>query len=250
MTTATASTSLYPDMLSHGDQSASPTLTVILDLGGYLLIQDRVPVEENATHDGGTLISKPKPDIAEPAKSHRNKCFNGNYPISVLLEILDGPTHYDQLIEVQPHLEAIQWIKSVTGLSQTSIGQFIGVTHQTIDEWKKGTPISESNRQCLFAVREVLERAASRHKTRELLIAWLDTPVGGDGRTPAQLLADNEINRARLLAMTSPSPQLVPPPAWANQPIPERFRKGAERRQEALPPYPDRALDALTDRDE
>jgi hypothetical protein len=55
MTTATTSTSLCPDMLSNLDQSSSPALTVILDLGGYLLIQDIAPVEENATHVGGTF---------------------------------------------------------------------------------------------------------------------------------------------------------------------------------------------------
>jgi len=96
----------------------------------------------------------------------------------------------------------------------------------------------------------VLERAASRYKTKELLVAWLDTPAGADGRTPAELLAENEINRARLLAVSSPSPRLIPPPAWLNRPIPEKFRKGAERRQETLPPNPDRELDALVDNED
>ena len=101
--------------------------------------------------------------------------------------------------------------------------------------------------QQLFAICEVLERAASRYKTKELLVAWLDTPAGADGRTPAQLLAENEINKARLLAVSSPSPRLVPPPAWVNRPVPKKFQKGAERRQEALPPHPDSELDALVD---
>ena len=78
--------------------------------------------------------------------------------------------------------------------------------------------------QQLFAIREVLEYAASRHKTKELLVAWLDTPAGANGRTPAQLLAENEINRARLLAVSSPSPRLVPPPALVNRPVPKGSR--------------------------
>ena len=114
---------------------------------------------------------------------------------------------------------------------------------------RKGTPISGPNRQRLFAVREVLERAASRYKTKELLVAWLDTPAGADGRTPAQLLAENEISRARLLAMSSPSPRLVSPPAWVNRPIPENFRKGANG-VTTLPPHPDSELDALVDNED
>ena len=247
MTTATTSTSLCPDMLSNLDQSTSPALTVILDLGGYLLIQNIAPVEENATHDGGTLISKPKVELADLAKVLKSRYIREIYSINTLPAILNKFNQYNQIVETQPHLEAIQWIKSATGLPQKRIGQLIGVTRQTIDEWKKGTPISGLNRQRLFAVREVLERAASRHKTKELLVAWLDTPAGADGRTPAQLLAENEINRARLLAMSSPSPRLAPPPAWVNRPIPENFQKGAERHQEALPPNPDRELDALVD---
>jgi transcriptional regulator with XRE-family HTH domain len=252
--TTTTSTSLCPDMLSHLDQSTSPAWIVILDLGGSVLIQDIAPVGENATHDGGTLISKPKLNIAESARLHKNRYIKETYSINTFPEILNGLTQYNQpsnqLIEVQPHLEAIQWIKSATGLSQKRFGQLIGVTRQTIDEWKKGTPISGPNRQRLFAVREVLERAASRHKTKELLVAWLDTPAGANGRTPAQLLAENEINRARLLAVSSPSPRLVPPPAWVNQPVPQKFQKGAERRQEALPPHPDSELDALIDNED
>jgi transcriptional regulator with XRE-family HTH domain len=252
--TTTTSTSLCPDMLSHLDQSISPAWIVILDLGGSVLIQDIAPAGEDTTHDGGILISKPQLDIAETARLYKSRCIREIYSINTFPAILSGSTLYNQpsnhLIEVQPHLEAIQWIKSTTGLSQKRIGQLLGVTRQTIDEWKKGTPISGPNRQRLFAVREVLERAASRHKTKELLVAWLDTPAGADGRTPAQLLAENEINRARLLAVSSPSPRLVSPPAWVNRPVPEKFQKGAERRQEALPPHPDSELDALVDNED
>jgi len=254
--TTTTSTSVRPDMLKNIDQSTSSASTVILDLGSsYLLIEDITPIEDNATHDGGALISKPKVKFAESANLLKSRSISVICSINTFPEILNRLTQCSQLsnqvVETQPHLEAIQWIKNATGLSQTRIGQLIGVTRQTIDEWKKkGTPISGPNRQRLFAVREVLERAASRHKTKELLVAWLDTPAGADGRTPAQHLAENEINRARLLAVTSPSPRLVPPPAWANRPIPEKFRKGAERRQEALPPYPDSELDALLDNED
>ena len=89
MTTATTSTSLCPDMLSNLDQSTSPALTVILDLGGYLLIQNIAPVEENATHDGGTLISKPKVELADLAKVLKSRYIREIYSINTLPAILN-----------------------------------------------------------------------------------------------------------------------------------------------------------------
>ncbi len=149
------------------------------------------------------------------------------------------------LVETPPHLDAIQWIENVTGLTQEKIGQLIGVTRQTINWWKRGGRIADDNRKRLFAVREVLERAASHHSNPSQLTAWLDTPRGADGRTPAQLLETNEINRARLLAISTPSPRLVRAPSWVNRPIPEAFRAGAEHRQEVLPPSTDDELAQL-----
>ncbi len=150
-------------------------------------------------------------------------------------------------VPLPPHLEAIRWIEAATGLSQERIGELIGVTRQTINRWERGEPIRDHNRRRLFAVHDVLERAAFRHPTPNELAAWLDTPRGADGCTPAQLLEANEINRARLLAVSTPSPRLKRAPSWVNRPIPEAFRAGAERRQEALPPDTDNELAALLD---
>jgi len=144
-----------------------------------------------------------------------------------------------------PHLNAIQWIKSATGLSQERIGRLIGVTRQTINRWEHGEPITDANRRRLFAVRDVLERAAILHPTPVELAAWLDRPRGADGRTPAELLEIDEIDRARYLAVSTPSPRLARPPAWVREPVPEAFRAGAEHRQEALPPPQDDELAAL-----
>ena len=60
----------------------------------------------------------------------------------------------------------------------------------------------------------------------------------------------NEINRARLLAVSSPSPHLVRAPAWVKRPVPEAFRAGAERRQVAMPPDSDNELAALIEDEE
>ncbi len=144
-----------------------------------------------------------------------------------------------------PHLNAIHGIKAATGLSQERIGRLIGVTRQTINRWEHGDPITDTNRRRLFAVREVLERAMLRYPTPDELAIWLDTPDVINGRTPAELLEAEEINKARLLAISTPSPGLTRIPEWVRRPIPEAFRAGAEHRQEALPPPRDDELAAL-----
>ncbi len=144
-----------------------------------------------------------------------------------------------------PHLNAIQWIKAVTNLSQERIGRLIGVTRQTINRWENGEPITDSNRQRLLAVRGVLQHAVGLHPTPAELVAWLDTPRGADGYTPAELLERGDIDRARLFAVSKPSPHLVRTSIWVNQPVAEAFRAGAEHRQEALPPPNDDELFAL-----
>lgn len=136
----------------------------------------------------------------------------------------------------QPHLDAIQWMKQATGFSQERIAELVGVSRQTLNRWQRGEHIKDTNRQRIFAVRSVLERALIRHRTRAELVEWLDTPRGADGRTPAQCLADGAIDRARLLAVSTPSTQLKRAPSWVRQPVPDAFRAGAEHEQEALPP--------------
>ncbi len=144
-----------------------------------------------------------------------------------------------------PHLNTIRWIKAATGLSQERIGRLIGVTRQTINRWEHGEPITDANRRRLFAIRDVLERATLLYPIPVELAAWLDTPRGADGRTPSELLEINEIDRARYLAVSMPSPGLARPPAWVRQPVPEAFRAGEEHRQEVIPPPQDDELAAL-----
>lgn len=209
----------------------------------------------NLTNDGGTRL------LLVPSKfnSRTRQSSQGTDPfvylaffalvaeviakttISMLRQALTSSVHPQSL----PHLEAIEWMKTNTCLKQERIGDLLGVSRQTMHRWENGEQIKDTNRQRIYAVRDVLERAARRHSTPELLTAWLDTPRGADGRTPAELLTNNEINRARLLAVSSPSPHLVRAPAWVNQPIPEAFRAGAEHRQEAIPPNVDDELSRL-----
>lgn len=134
-----------------------------------------------------------------------------------------------------PHLEAVRWIKASTGLPFEAVGRLIGVTRQTLSLWerRKGgiTPV---HRRRILAVKDVLERAASRHPTPEALSAWLNTPHGPDVLTPTDLLAAGEIDRARFYAVTRQPSSARQRPEWASRQAPEAFRSGGERRQEPL----------------
>ncbi len=135
-----------------------------------------------------------------------------------------------------PQVEIIRWIRTKTGLSQERIAQLVGVTRQTLHNWEKGELILDHNRQRLLQVKDVLERAASQHPTPASLATWLDTPRGAEGYTPAQLLERNEIGKARLFAISNPSPRLRRAQPWIRRSIPETFKPGEEHYDEALPP--------------
>lgn len=149
----------------------------------------------------------------------------------------------------EPHQEAIEWVKAATGLSWDRVGKLIGVTRPAINAWRRGGPIRDDHRQRLFAVRDVLERAAKRNLRPSELAAWLDTPRGVDAKTPADLLEAGEVGRARLLAITSPSPKVKAPPKWVQRYAPEAYQESRERVR-ALPPEQDEELLAEMSDDE
>jgi len=243
---------IWEDQTSLADQKAQ---TIVTDIGNVMLKRDRIQFLctiyrlADSTYDGGVCVRLDYSRFNAWISLHREHISKvllhpdlGNY----LLAYAVGRKQLEVSREpVKPHLEAIHWIETATGLPKERIGDLIGVTRQTINRWEKGEPIRDHNRRYLFAVREVLERASLRYPTPNELAAWIDTPRGADGRSPAQLLEANEINRARLLAVSSPSPRLRQVPSWVNQPVPEAFRAGAERRQQALPPDTDNELIAL-----
>jgi DNA-binding transcriptional regulator YiaG len=212
----------------------------------------------NLTNDGGTRLLLAPSQINSSARQSSQPSKMSIYLLffSVVAEVIAKTTTHmfptQPLIsnvhsQNLPHLEAIEWMKTNTGLKHERIVNLLGVSRQTMHRWENGEPIKDANRQRIYAVRDVLERAARRHSTPEQLTAWLDTPRGADGYTPAELLANNDINRARLLAVSSPSLRLVRAPAWVNRPIPEAFHAGAEHRQEAISPNVDDELSRFID---
>jgi transcriptional regulator with XRE-family HTH domain len=269
MMTATNSVNLLPHPLVLMNQTESADLT----RNASANINDRMVQQwfsgainrlADCTDDGGALLREPSQQYKIYIYSWHGNMSTNQFLYTIQIPVapnkIVGYSSYRwislpstsqlQLEGNTPHLKAIQWIETATGFSQERIGNLIGVTRQTINGWKRGLPIADYNRRRLFAVRDVLERASLRHQTRNQLTAWLDIPRGADGRTPAQLLETNEIDRARLLAISSPSPRLKRAPSWVNQPIPEAFRAGAERRQEALPPETDNELAHLIHEEE
>lgn len=143
-----------------------------------------------------------------------------------------------------PAGDALAFISERTGLSQEQIGDVLGVTRQTLHNWRRGDPIGDANLRRLLAVRDVLGRAARRYPSPDLLRAWLLTPRGTDGKTPGDLLAAGEIDRARLLAMAPPAGGVSPLPAVLRRPTPPTMRTGRESRIEA---YPDERAGASDD---
>src|SRR5205085_8556434 len=107
---------------------------------------------------------------------------------------LSGSTEVAEVVPEadRPYVEALAWIKSATNLSQERIARLLGVTRQAIHLWEQGKALKDANRRRLLAVKDVLERASTRHPTTERLAIWLDTPRGADARTPSQLLEAGE----------------------------------------------------------
>ena len=153
--------------------------------------------------------------------------------------IVDAAYAAGQQMIQPPHLEAIRWIKAATGLSQERVAELLGVSRQTLNRWSRGEPIKDINRRRIFGVRQILELAYNKHPTREQMLAWLDTPRLADGVTPAQALAAGNLDRARLLAISTPSLRLKRAAPWVRWPVPEAFRAGAEHMQVAMPPEDD-----------
>ncbi len=248
---ATSSPTLVQDITKYSDQTTSGGLlreTVVnkaedLALQGlsYTALVDR-------TGDGGIRLVRRLPRRSPYAYKQISSSLNPlfSYFLSELItKVIElSPIHWTarpttlplSLPETLPHIEAIQWIRAKTGLSQDRIARLLDVSRQTLYNWEKGEPIADHNRQRLFGVRDVLERATIGYPTQALLVSWLDTPRGADGRTPAQILEANEIDRARLLAITTPSPKLIPAQTWVKRPIPEAFRTSGEDYHEASPP--------------
>jgi transcriptional regulator with XRE-family HTH domain len=144
-----------------------------------------------------------------------------------------------------PHLAALSWIKHATGMADAQVADLVGITRQTIHNWRRGVPIKASNRERVLAVRDVLERSADRVGTGDALAAWLQSPCAANGRSPFDLLAAGEVDRARTFAVSKLPARLVIQPRWIR---PEAQRAPLSDPGAALPPwYDDNVLESDED---
>ena len=142
-----------------------------------------------------------------------------------------APTEMQAVTPASPVAAAIRWMREA-GLPKTRLGALLDVSRPTIDAWEAGaaTP-HDANRQRILALRDILERAAAHMPPGWTLADWLDTPRGSDGATPGALLCAGHLGRARLLAMSTPSPVLTGRGSRVTPQIAPRFRYLIEPRE-------------------
>jgi uncharacterized protein (DUF2384 family) len=200
------------------------------------------PLWMSRTNDGGSALKDRENSVWTDATMKLVRWL-----FTAPSETVDQPAVESPVKE--PHQEALDWIEEATGLPWEYIRKLLRVSRPTLTAWKNGEPISNENRRRLFAIRDVLERAARRHPRQSNLVAWLETPRGADGRTPADLLEAGEIDRARLLAMTNRSPGLKTTPKSVQRQMSEAYWSSRERVEAYPPDLDEELLDPLEDED-
>lgn len=195
---------------------------------------------EDATSDGGTLLKSLRPSTA--IALGRVLLRQPMVQLTARVEPVD--------IGLQPYSEAVQWIKEATRLPMNRIAQLLGVTRPTIYAWLNNGEITDLNRRRLFTVREILERAQRLNHSPAELSRWLDSPRTEEGHTPFSLLANGEFNRARLFAISTPSPRVKTPPPWTSASPSSKHLVRPEYVAEALPPEDDELTKLLNDESE
>ena len=154
-----------------------------------------------------------------------------------------GPTIQDaRAVAAEPHAESVRWLRDATGLPLARIGRLIGVSRMTLNSWTRGGAITDSNRRRVLAIRQIVELATRRHQGPSRIAAWLDTPRGASGQTPFDLLVAGDLDQARYLAVSEPSPNLSRAPSWAYRPLRRDEEARGEHVGEALPNVPEADL--------
>lgn len=211
-------------------------LPVVHDRPKHSSFTDTLSSALQGTADGGALLRSLKWAAV---------CLNDARLLVNRVSIVESPRVGDEMalrqalaqVESPPHnplMEALAWIKGATDFSDERIGALLGVKRQSLSLWRQGYRITGEHRRRLLAVYDILRRVGSRFGSGEPLATWLDTPTNASGVTPALLLASNEIDRVRYLAVSGPvSPLLVSPSAVA-KPIAPGLRRHSEPRQPAL----------------
>jgi transcriptional regulator with XRE-family HTH domain len=182
-----------------------------------------------------TVVMMPEVDGEPNPLSRAGGALSPAAETAPLASASDAPSKH-------PYGEAVREILGLTGLTRQEVGDLLGVRRQTIHRWLRGEKIASDNRHHLLAVRDVLRLAAQRHPSREAFQAWLTSPRGRDGRSAAQALAAGEIDRVRLLAVTSTPrprgesrlPRAQGEPMWLREAPPDPWSARVEERRSRL----------------
>lgn len=116
------------------------------------------------------------------------------------------------------HAVAVRWIQQATGISESHLGNMLGVKRMTVRNWKAGKAIKTASLRRLLETKDVLQRAQLQYPSPNQLIIWLNTPDKEHGIAPARLLSEGDFDRARFLAVLTPS-TVEPTPSWAKRPV-------------------------------
>ncbi len=210
----------WPIIPEEQTSATGQTTSDCLYIDLFELVYDQWCVREPATADGASRLLTGRPckftlTYVGPADQSSSPYAGAVIRCPAILKSRSWA--YQTYAGRPAHLEAVDWIKDATNLSQERIAKLIGVSRQALNAWERGNAISDPHRRKLLEVRDILERAQSKHPTALQLSVWLDTPRGADGKTPAGVLAEGDFDRARYLAMSVPSPRTKPAPDWVRR---------------------------------
>jgi hypothetical protein len=229
--------------------ATSSTQIVSEDTGGGASLVSRLSHSVAVTATVLTLVTQaPTSNYQSPSRFERRETFivTGGEDQSLQIPKLvwpmrhpsrepldDAPTTALSIAE-SPIVEAIRWMREA-GLPKSRLATLLDISRPALDAWEIGASVPhESNRQRVFAIRDILERSSRRLPSGWSLADWLDTPRGTDAVTPAALIAAGNLARARLLAMSTISPGLNGHTRRPTTSVSPGFRHLIEPRQSPL----------------
>jgi hypothetical protein len=114
--------------------------------------------------------------------------------------------------------QALGRIEALTELPKARIAEdLFGVSKVAYHGWSERQPPGVDNEGRIRNTLDVLERASKRYPSPELLRGWLQTPFGGEAVKPMDLLHDNRLNDARILAVSDVRPNVQRIPDWLRE---------------------------------
>lgn len=179
--------------------------------------------------DTGTKVRRIEFTRSSETTGGRLLLFNAPDPLA---EAEQSPAIWTPIAapRLPDHAQAVRWLVEVAGLPADRVGDLVGASRVRVQQWKMGDPIRGEHLRRLMETRDILHRAMRQRTLKDELAAWLVTPDPHEGVSPEQLLKQGDFERARLLAVLSPS-AIEPMPTWAKRPVAEAWRGALNQRE-------------------